>query len=566
LAKAKKAPAKKRVGEPMAVRRTAPKKSGGSDVATAIIESFQFNSHSSGAINDYDLPLTAQSAMGCPAVTACVKYISDALAECVANVFELGPNSTKKKINDHPLYWLLNEQPNPEMSAFDFRSAIGGLVLLHGNAYVEIERDAYGRVVHLWLIGGPERITPARTNSGNLVYVADQERIVLDPSQVLHFRGFSLNGVDGLSVIAQNRPTIKLAKLQEAYGAEYFSRGPRPGGLLSIQGKPTEAERKQLIESFEKNYSGPKNAGRTMLMFGGAEWHSTTMSNDDAQWVLGRGFQDEQIARLFGVPPSLIGITGKSSYASQEQDAIMFVRGCLRPWAARFEQEINRKILYRSNRQVRLDMSRQQQGDSVSLATMINSLVTCGVYQVNEARDVFDLNPVENGDVTLVQGAQITLERAVEGAPVSPLPTPSGVPPNEEAEEEVEDEEAQDEAVARLFTGAFARILRVAGDKAERAQKKGELAEHIQSFFGPVNVQFAAAEISPILNLWALTARQLDPANVPAAAKAIAEEYDAAYLRETQSGNAAKPDDQRPVRFAQRAVEIAKEHLKRVVG
>jgi HK97 family phage portal protein len=551
------------VGDPQA-RITDPARQGGNDLSAAI-EHVLWASHSSYS-GDYHSVLTAQTALSCPAVFSCVRLISESIARCVANVFELRSNDSKTKRPDDPIYWLLNEQPNDDYSAMDFRAAIAATVLLRGNAYVEIERDASRRVKALWLIGGPERVQPDRTEDGTLVYVVDN-KLVLHHSQVLHFRGLSLNGVDGLSVISQHRNAFHLANQQEAYGSTYFSRGPMPGGIISIPGKPTEDERKQLLASFQKHYGGSQNAGRVVLMSAGMTFTPLAVSNQDAEFLLSRGYQDEQIAKIFGVPPSLIGIQGKSSYASQEQDSIMFVRNCLSPMAARFEQEVNRKLLWRTSKHVRLDLTHLQLGDSASQATMISTLVTCGVLQINEARARYDLNPVELGDTNLVQGAQVTLERAVEGDPVPPLPSLSAVPPSQDEEvdeEPTEDEEAQDEAVARLLTDCYARILRVAGEKAERAQKANKLAEHLQAWYGPLNVQHVSEAVNPFLQFWAVAVPRLDPSNVAVAAKAIAVEFDAESLRLLQKGPTALQDEA-PAWFARRSVVIAKEHLKRSV-
>jgi hypothetical protein len=430
-----------------------------------------------------------------------------------------------------------------------------------------------------------------RTADGKLVYVVDN-KVVLDPSQVLHFNGLALDGLCGLSVISQHRNAVQLGKSQEAYGTSFFGRGPMPGGVLQIQGKPSEDERKQMIASFQKTYGGARNAGRTVLLTAGMSWTPITISNQDAEFLQSREFQDEQIARIFGVPPSLIGIQGKSSYASQEQDSIMFVRNCLRPLAERFEQEVNCKLLGASRpyKWVKINLNALQRGDSVSQATMLSTLHNSGLITTNEGREEFDLNPVELGDVPLVQGAMVSLERAVEGAPTSTTPPPP-TPPEETdqeggttATEDDGDVEAAgseeddldsasasaDDLLARLLTDCYARLLRVAGDKAERAQKKGELAEHLQAFYGPPNVQYVVEAVTPLLQFWAVAVRRPDLLGVASAAEAIALEYDAESLQVLQKASrqigvdlSALQDKERPVRFARRSVVIAKEKLKR---
>lgn len=466
---------------PMA-RRTEPDDPGGGGHGweEAAAEHFLWEA---GLLSSDDIPINHTTALTYSAVFACVRIISQTIAGMGWHVFErLGEGKGKRRIDmlEDPVAWLLRFRPSRELNAFEWRQVMLKDALTWGNGVSEIERDGAGRPMHLWRIA-PERVTLTRNNGGELIYVVDEDsddEVVLLPENVFHLRGLSPDGLIGYSVIDMARRYIELGLDIGSFGTAFFKRGPLPGGVLEMPGRVTQAEKAETRKSFEKVYGGTKNAGRVIVLSGGAKFTGMSLPNTDAQFIESHQLTVQDICRFYGVPPHKVADLERSTNNNIEHQSIEFVEDCILPWCQRLESEADIKLFGRTNqgrRYTQINIESKLRGDSRTQTETVTAKVNNALMTVNEGRDYFGLNPIDGGDTPLVQGAMIPLERALEEP--EPMPAPAAPQPDGDPGDETDE---VPEEVAAAFTpilaDAYGRLLRVKADKSKRG--KLDIAEH----------------------------------------------------------------------------------------
>jgi HK97 family phage portal protein len=436
---------------------------------------------------------TPDGALTFSAVWACVRVIAQTLASVAWHTYERGPaGRTRQEIEDD-VSWLLGMQANPETTALEWRQVTLKDALTWGNGYSEIERTNGGRPTWLWRLD-PDRVSPDRTSSGQLVYEVENgsgvKNTVMMPDAMYHLKGLGPDGLVGWSVVKMAATSIRLGKQTEKYGSDTFGRGIMPSGLLKLPGNVNDVQRKEHKRSFQEAYAGQRNAHGIIVLGGGAEFTPFTLPNDDMQFLSTRQFQVSDIARWYGVPPHKIGDLSRSTNNNIEEQGREFVTDCLGPWAARLETEANVKLYGRTSRgrrYTRLDLEPIQRGNSETQATTTAAKVNGGLWTPNEGRAYLGDHPLPGADVLLVQGAMTTLDRVVNPpeppAPAAP-PAPAEPAPAKGDKGTPADNRAE---LRRVFGGllaeAYGRLYRVDADKAKRAANKGRLAEFVGEWY-----------------------------------------------------------------------------------
>ena len=340
------------------------------------------------------------SAMTYSAVWAAVRAISEGVASLPLQVFRRGHDGSRSKANDHPLYRILHDQPNPEMSALTFRETLMGHALVWGNGYAEIVRDKNsGRVQQLWPLD-PSQVEPVRDENGELFYKYGS--VIFLPAEILHIKGLSFDGVKGYSVIAQAKNSIGLGMAVEEFGSTFFGQGGKPAGVISVPGKLNSEAIQNMRKSWEDMHATVKNAHRVAILQNGVTYQTIGTPPDDAQWIASRQFQLQEVARWFKIPASKIG-AGAGTYSSLEQDNLAFLQETLRPWLIRWEQEINFKLissldqLYAEHNQDAL-----LRGDTAGRSAFYASALSWGWLSRNDVRALENLPPFEGGDAYMI--------------------------------------------------------------------------------------------------------------------------------------------------------------------
>ena len=319
--------------------------------------------------------VTERSAMQMTAVYSCVRVLSEAVAGLPLHVYKYrsdGGNMDvaavcpkrgmdaaqqrqtggKEKAIDHSLYRLLRDEPNPEMTSFVFRETLMTHLLLWGNAYAQVIRNGKGEVVALYPLM-PNRMTVDRDSSGNLYYKyyrgsdeairSKEYEVILSPYDVLHIPGLGFDGLVGYSPIAMAKNAIGLAIATEEFGAKFFANGAAPSGVLEHPG--TIKNPTKVREAWQSQFGGSSNSGKVAVLEEGMKYTPISISPEQAQFLETRKFQINEIARIFRVPPHMVGDLEKSSFSNIEQQSLEFVKYTLEPWIVRWEQAISRALL-----------------------------------------------------------------------------------------------------------------------------------------------------------------------------------------------------------------------------
>ncbi len=290
-------------------------------------------------------------AMQTTAVYACVRILAEAVASLPIHVYERTETGKEKKL-DHPLYFLLHDEPNPEMSSFIFRETMMSHLLIWGNAYVQIIRDKGGRVISLYPLL-PDKMSVHRDDSGRLYYkyqrqteenpnFNDKGTVLLKQEDILHVPGLGFDGLIGYSPIAMAKNAIGMTLATENYGASFFKNGANPGGVLEHPGILKDPKR--VRDSWNAVYNGVTNAHKVAVLEEGMKYTQVGIPPEEAQFLQTRKFQINEIARLYRIPPHMVGDLEKSSFSNIEQQSLEFVKYTLDPWVVRLEQAFKRSL------------------------------------------------------------------------------------------------------------------------------------------------------------------------------------------------------------------------------
>ena len=381
--------------------------------------SFLFGRSSSGKV------VNERTAMQTTAVYSCVRILSEAVASLPVHLYRYAGRG-KERVYDHPLYYLLHDEPNPEMTSFVFRETLMSHLLIWGNAYAQIIRDGGGRVLGLYPLL-PDKVEVDRDGKGELYYVynrcsnenpnfGEYGRVYLPQEDVLHIPGLGFDGLVGYSPIAMAKNAVGMTLACEEYGAGFFENGATPGGVLEHPGVLKDPAK--VRESWHAVYGGSKNAGKVAVLEEGMKYQQIGIPPEEAQFLETRKFQVDEIARLYRIPPHMVGDLDKSSFSNIEQQSLEFVKYTLDPWVIRWEQSLQKALLLPQEKReyfVKLNVDGLLRGDYQSRMTGYSVGRQNGWLSANDIREMEDMNPIpaeEGGDLYLVNGNLCKLEDA----------------------------------------------------------------------------------------------------------------------------------------------------------
>ena len=365
-----------------------------------------------------------RSAIQMTAVYSCVRILSEAVAGLPLHLYRYTADGSKEKAADTPLYFLLHDEPNPEMTSFVFRETLMTHLLLWGNGYAQIIRNGKGEVVALYPLM-PDRMTVDRDEKGRLYYeyqvqeadahTMKQGTVRLSPYDVLHIPGLGFDGLVGYSPIAMAKNAIGLAISAEEYGSKFFANGATPGGILEYPGTVKNPD--AIRESWNKGFSG-SNAHKIGILEEGMKYMPISISPNEAQFLETRKFQIDEIARIFRIPPHMVGDLEKSSFSNIEQQSLEFVKYTLEPWLVRWEQSIQRTLFSPEEKKryfAKFNVEGLLRGDYASRMSGYATARQNGWMSANDIRELENMDRIpaeEGGDLYLINGNMLPLGNA----------------------------------------------------------------------------------------------------------------------------------------------------------
>ncbi len=372
--------------------------------------------------------VTVDKALQLSTVWACVRLLSESVSTLPLKLYRRLPDGSREQAKDHPLFRLLCRTPNAEMTPQRFMLMVVASICLRGNAFVE-KKMIGSRVVALVPLL-PQYMRVKREDSGRLKYTYTENGVerVIPENNLMHIRGFGLDGVCGMLPVTMGREIFGSAMSAEEAAAKVFAQGMQASGILSGDTTLTPKQREDLRASLTA-FMGSQNAGKIMVAEAGLKYQGITMNPEAAQMLESRSFNVEEMCRWFRVPPFMVGHMDKqSSWASSvEAQNLHFLTNSLRPLLVNIEQEITRCLIGEADADeffAEFAVEGLLRADSTARAAWYNTALQNGWMSRNEVRRLENLPPIEGGNVFTVQSALVPLEQlgATAGG-VSPAAT-----------------------------------------------------------------------------------------------------------------------------------------------
>jgi HK97 family phage portal protein len=360
--------------------------------------------------------VTEKNAMQSAAVYACVRVISETVASLPLHLYR-HVEEGKRRDTLHPLYFLLHDSPNPEMTSFIFRETLMTHLLLWGNAYAQIVRNGHGEIIGLYPLM-PDKMQVSRAETDELIYLyqSGMSNIAFRREEILHIPGLGFDGLVGYSPIAMARNAIGMSMATEEFGASFFQNGAAPGGILEHPG--TLKDPSKVRESWNELFKGSGNANKVAVLEEGMTYKQIGIPPNEAQFLETRKYQTEEICRIYRVPPHLVADLDKATFSNIEHQSISFVVHTIRPWLVRLEQAMNKALLYPAERQryfIEFNVDGLLRGDYESRMRGYATARQNGWMSANDIRRLENMNLIpkeEGGDLYLINGNMTKLEDA----------------------------------------------------------------------------------------------------------------------------------------------------------
>lgn len=349
--------------------------------------------------------VTEKRAHGLATVYTCLKVRSETVAALPINVYRETPDGDKQSISDHPVYYPLAQQPNAYMTSANLFLTS----MLHsdswGNSYIGINRNGRNVVQSLNLIQ-PHECENIQVVDGNAFYQINGE--IYPARDILHFRWWSLDGLNGISPIRQNMITMGKAFKQERYSG--YALGKKPPGILYYEGNQTPEQKAENQKAWTKDLED----GRTPLLSGRWKFDPIILSPDEAQYIETEGLTDKKICGIFRVPPVFIQDFQRATFTNAEQSDLIFAKHTITPIIRVIEQECNMKLFSereKKNTYMKFNMNGLLRGDTAARAAFYKAMRDIGGMNGNEIREREDMNKYEGGEIYTVQGANVPVDQ-----------------------------------------------------------------------------------------------------------------------------------------------------------
>ncbi|WP_312141340.1 phage portal protein [Pantoea septica] len=349
--------------------------------------------------------VTADKAIHLSAVWACVRLLSESVSTLPLKIYERQADGSRKPATNHPVYQVLCRRPNMEMTPSRFMLMLVASICLRGNAFIEKKMIGSKLVSLIPLL--PQNMVVKRLENGRLEYTYTENGLkrVIPEKNLMHIRGFGLDGVCGMMPMREGRDVIGAAMAVEESAAKIFENGLQSSGFLSAE-QALDAEQRERLRGYMQAFTGSKNAGKIMVLEGGLKYQNVTMNPEAAQMLESRAFSIEEICRWFRVPAFMVGHADKqSSWASSVEGMnLQFLTNTLRPLLVNIEQEISRCLLDGDDDLfAEFSVEGLLRADSAGRSAYYTTALQNGWMSRNDVRRLENMPPIEGGDLYTVQ-------------------------------------------------------------------------------------------------------------------------------------------------------------------
>ncbi len=371
-----------------------------------LLKAIQRSTGSAAGVN-----VTADTALAVSAVYACVKVLAETIASLPLMLYERKGDG-KEPASKHPLYPLLHDAPNDLQTSFEWREDLVAHIALRGNTYNQKVESGSGKLIELIPLN-PLNMNPV-VKDGKIIYEythEDGKRETFPAGKIWHVKNMPIScsysgglpeGVLGLSPISVARESVGLSLAADQYGGRYFSNNATVGLAVSYPDGVTLGDNaKTFLKESLAEYAKMENKFKSLILDHGGKIEKIGMSNLDSQFLESRNFQIEEIARIFRVPPIMIGHpTNTMTYASAEQLFLAFATYTIRPWCVRLEQSMNRYLIPERERGryfFEFNLAGLLRGDTKSMNESFNIAHNGGWMNIDEIRALINMNPLPGG-------------------------------------------------------------------------------------------------------------------------------------------------------------------------
>lgn len=369
--------------------------------------------------------VSERTAVSLTAVYACIRVLAEAVAQLPLHLYKITEDGKRVKATDHPLYFLLHDEPNPEMTSFTFREVAMTHLLIWGNFYAQKITNGKGELIGLYPLMA-DKMTVGRNESGQIYYQyrhskneagkAKEETVNLKAKDVFHVPGMGFDGIVGYSPLAMAKNAIGTTLACEEYGSKFFVNSAAPSGVL--EHPSTLKDPKKVRESWNDLFSGSANSSRVAVLEEGMTYKPISITPEQVQFLETRKFQNGEIARIFRVPGHMIGDLEWTTYANIEQQSLEFVKYTLDPWLVRWEQAIARQLLNEEAKRTyyaKFNVDGLLRGDYQSRMQGYALGRQNGWYSANDIRNLENMELIpeeEGGNLYLINGNMTKIKDA----------------------------------------------------------------------------------------------------------------------------------------------------------
>lgn len=364
--------------------------------------------------------ISTQTAQRIADVFACVNLKANSLAVIPLSLY-VTTDKGKIQNESHSLFDLLDNEPNPTLTAFEWKKMISQDLDLRGNHYCQIVKNGMGEIIALYPLKADLMTVSYVLKNNNKEKIYNYNGTLINSDRILHIIDIpDSEGLVGISRIAYNKTTLEFANNAATHGNKLFKNQATPSGAFSHPTELSDDAYKRLKDSLEDKYSGLENSGKPLLLEGGLTFSPISISNSDAQWLESRKFNRESIGNIFGVPASMLNDSTATAYGNLEQKYLAFNRDAILPLVTAIEQKLRQSFFTKKEKKerklhIKFNIDPLEYADAKTKSERLKNLWTMGAISANEIRTIEGLNPYDGGDEYFMQLSYATVKSRIEG-------------------------------------------------------------------------------------------------------------------------------------------------------